>query len=318
MGWMKGLSCLVAAALAGATAAAAADQGDLKVVVTIKPIHSLVTALMEGIGTPTLLVDGAASAHSFSLKPSGVRAINAADVFVRVSETLEPFTGKIVTALPDRVRLVTLTETPGLKLLDRRTSGTFESHAHDADPRDDHAEPNDRAGIDGHIWLDPDNAKAIVAYLAEVLSERAPAHAPRLRANAEALNARIDALTARIEAETKPLKNKPFVVFHDAYQYFDRRFGLDAIGSITVSPQVQPSAKRLTELRRKIRALKAVCVFAEPLFQPNLVAAVTEGTDARTGTLDPAGTTLAPGADLYFALMRNLVAGLKSCLDPSS
>jgi zinc transport system substrate-binding protein len=315
---MKGLSCLVAAALAGATAAAAADQGDLKVVVTIKPIHSLVTALMEGIGTPTLLVDGAASAHSFSLKPSGVRAINAADVFVRVSETLEPFTGKIVTALPDRVRLVTLTETPGLKLLDRRTSGTFESHAHDADPGGDHAEPNDRAGTDGHIWLDPDNAKAIVAYLAKVLSERAPAHAPRLRANAEALNARIDALTARIEAETKPLKNKPFVVFHDAYQYFDRRFGLDAIGSITVSPQVQPSAKRLTELRRKIRALKAVCVFAEPLFQPNLVAAVTEGTDARTGTLDPAGTTLAPGADLYFALMRNLVAGLKSCLDLSS
>jgi zinc transport system substrate-binding protein len=315
---MKGLSCLVAAALAGATAAAAAGQGDLKVVVTIKPIHSLVTALMEGIGTPTLLVDGAASPHSFALKPSGVRAINAADVFVRVSETLEAFTGKIVTALPDRVRVVTLTETPGLKLFDRRASGTFESHAHDAEAGDDHAEHADRAGKDGHIWLDPDNAKAIVAYLAKVLSERAPAHAPRLRANAAALNARIDALTARIETETKPLKNKPFVVFHDAYQYFDKRFDLDAIGSITVSPQVQPSAKRLTELRRKIRALKAVCVFAEPLFQPNLVAAVTEGTDARSGTLDPAGTTLAPGADLYFVLMHNLVAGLRSCLDPSS
>jgi zinc transport system substrate-binding protein len=233
-----------------------------------------------------------------------------------VSESLEPFTGKIVTALPERVRLVTLAQTPGLRLFDRRTSGTFESHARGAG--DDHEEGDDRAGKDGHIWLDPDNAKAIVAYLAQVLSERAPEHAPRLRANAQALNARIDELTARIENELEPLKNKPFVVFHDAYQYFDRRFGLDAIGSITVSPEAQPSAKRLTELRRKIRALKAVCVFAEPLFQPNLVAAVTEGTDARSGTLDPAGTTLAPGADLYFTLMRNLTAGLRSCLDPSS
>jgi zinc transport system substrate-binding protein len=309
---------LVVAALAGTMATAAVDQGDLKVAVTIKPIHSLVTALMEGIGTPTLLVEGAASAHSFALKPSGVRAINAADVFIRVSATLEPFTGKIVTALPDRVRVVTLAETPGVKLLDRRTSGTFESRAHDGDASGDHAERADRAGKDGHIWLDPDNAKAIVAHLAQVLSASAPQHAARLRANAGVLIARIDALTAGIESELKPLKNKPFVVFHDAYQYFDRRFGLDAIGSITVSPEVQPSAKRLTELRRKIRALKAVCVFAEPLFQPNLVAAVIEGTQARSATLDPEGTTLAPGADLYFALMRNLAAGLKSCLDPSA
>jgi zinc transport system substrate-binding protein len=314
---IKGLGCLVAGALAGALTAAAADQGDLKVVVTIKPIHSLVTALMQGIGTPALLVDGAASPHSFALKPSGVRAVNAADVLIRVSESLEPFTGKIVTALPDRVHLVTLAETPGLELLDRRSGGTFESHAHDADAGDDLGRA-DHAGKDGHIWLDPDNAKAIVAYLTKVLSERAPAHAPRLRANAQVLNARIDALMARIESELEPLRSKPFVVFHDAYQYFDRRFGLNAIGSITVGPEVQPSARRLTELRRNIRVLKAVCVFAEPLFQPNLVAAVTEGTEARSGTLDPAGTTLAPGADLYFALMRNLAAGLKSCLDPSS
>ena len=311
----KGLIGLVVAALAGTMSAATADPADLKVAVTIKPIHSLVTALMEGIGTPTLLVDGAASAHSFALKPSGVRAINAADVFIRVSETLETFTGKIVSALPDRVRVVTLAQTPGLKLLDLRTGRTFAPHVHDGDDQEEH---NDGATKDGHIWLDPDNAKAIVAHLAQVLSERAPEHAPRLRANAKALNARIDALSARIEAETKPLKDKPFVVFHDAYQYFDRRFDLDAIGSITVSPEVQPSAKRLTELRRKIRALKAVCVFAEPLFQPNLVAAVTEGTQARSATLDPEGLTLEPGADLYFELMRNLAGGLKSCLDRSA
>jgi zinc transport system substrate-binding protein len=239
-----------------------------------------------------------------------LRAINSADVFIRVSEGLEPFTRKVVSALPDSVRLVTLDETPGLKLLDQRTSGTFETHHHDAAE----GTHDERGGKDGHIWLDPDNAKAIVAYLANALSERSPADAAGLNANAAQLNAKIDALTAGIETETKPLKGKPFVVFHDAFQYFENRFGLDAVGSITVSPQVQPSAKRLTELRRKIRSLRAVCVFAEPLFQPNLVAAVTEGTDARSGTLDAEGMSLEPGADLYFELMANLAAGLKSCL----
>jgi zinc transport system substrate-binding protein len=320
VGW-----CLISAALAAAAAptAEAGNTGDLKVVATIKPIHSLLTQLMEGIGTPTLLVEGAASPHSFALKPSGVRAINSADVLVRVSESLEPFTGKVVRALPDGVRLVTLAEAPGVKLLDRRTSGAFEPQAHAAPGHvaasdAAHAKDAGHRGKDGHIWLDPDNAKAIVAYLVKELGEAAPDAAWTLRANAERLNARIDALTAALEAEMRPLKDKPFIVFHDAYQYFERRFGLDAVGAITVSPDVQPSAKRLTGLRRKIKTLKAVCVFAEPLFQPNLVAAVTEETSARSGTLDPGGSTLEPGADLYFALMRNLAAGLKACLDQPS
>ncbi len=317
---------LLVAVLVGAGApAVAADAGkaDLKVVATIKPIHSLLTQLMDGIGTPTLLVEGSASPHAFALKPSGIRAIDSADVFVRVSESLEPFTGKLVRALPDSVRLVTLADAPGVKLLDRRTSGSFEPHVHPAGAHvaltdGAHEESDDHAGKDGHIWLDPDNAKAIVSYLAKVLAERAPAAADKLEANARRLNARIDTLTADIEAEVDPLKDKPFVVFHDAYQYFENRFGLDAVGAITLSPDVQPSAKRLTELRRKIKSLGAVCVFAEPQFQPNLVAAVTEGTRARSGTLDPEGSTLAPGADLYFELMHKLAAGLKACLGASS
>lgn len=305
-----------AAALALALLCSSAGRAaaELKVVVTIKPIHSLVTQLMEGVGAPVLLVDGAASPHAFSLKPSGVRAIDAADVFIRVSETLEPFTGKIVSALPESVRLVTLEEAPGLKLLDLRSSGTFEPHQHEAEAQEEQG-----AGAkDGHIWLDPDNAKVIVSYLAEVLAERAPADAARFKANAEKLNARIDVLTAEIAAETKPLAHRPFVVFHDAYQYFADRFDLDSVGSITVSPDRQPSAKRLNELRQRMRALHAVCLFAEPLFQPNLVAAVVEGTDVRTSTLDPEGALLASGGELYFELMRNLAAGFKSCLGTAS
>jgi zinc transport system substrate-binding protein len=316
---------LLAALLAGATATAVrADAGkdDLKVVATIKPIHSLLTQLMEGVGKPTLLVEGSASPHAFALKPSGVRAIDAADVFVRVSDNLEPFTRKLVRALPEGVRLVTLAEAPGVKLLPLRRSGAFEAHVHpgrehEAGTEEVHGD-DAASGMDGHIWLDPDNAKAIVAYLAQVLAERAPAAADRLAANARRLNARIDALTADIAAEVDPLKGKPFVVFHDAYQYFEKRFGLNAVGAITLSPDVQPSARRLTELRRKIKSLDAVCVFAEPQFQPNLVAAVTEGTTARSGALDPEGSTLTPGPELYFELMRKLAGGLKACLGASS
>jgi zinc transport system substrate-binding protein len=318
---MRSLGILLAvAALICATPAAAAPD-ELNVVVTIKPIHSLVTRLMEGVGTPTLLIKGAGSPHTFALKPSDVRAINAADVFVRVSDTLEPFTRAIVKSLPGNVEVVTLAQAPGVTLLDRREGGTFDAHAHaevHAEGGKDDADDDDAGGKDGHIWLDPDNAKAIVRYLAEVLRRRAPAQAAKIEANAAKLNADLDGLEAEIAAETASLKGKPFVVFHDAYQYFERRFDLDAVGSITVSPELQPSAKRLTELRHKIAALGAVCVFAEPWFQPNLIDAVTEGSHARSGTLDPEGSTLNPGAALYFELMRNLASGFKSCLEQPS
>ncbi len=299
-------------AVTGAPSALRAESID--VVVTIKPIHSLVARVMEGVAEPTLLVEGSSSPHSFSLKPSHFRAIGKAGVFIRVSERLEPFTGKIVRALPDSVRLVTLADAPGIKLRNQRTTGTFDPHEHHHDA----LAPDEGAGRDSHIWLDPDNAKAIGFYVGDVLGERYPQHAARFKANAARLGADIDILTAELEAVTAPLRDRPFVVFHDAYQYFDDRFDLDAVGSITVSPDVQPSAKRLSELRQKIRSLQAVCVFAEPLFQPRLVAALTEGTDARAGTLDPEGMSLAPGPQLYFTLMRNLAANLKGCLAPAT
>lgn len=308
---MSGFKYLVAVILAAATmlTAPATAFADLDVVVTIKPIHSLVARLMTGISTPKLLVDGSASPHAFSLKPSHSRAINNADVFIRVSATVEPFTGKIIKSLPETVRVVTLEDAPGMKLLDVRNGSSFEQNV-SADEMDGHHGP-----IDGHIWLDPDNAQTIVSYLTEVLAERSPADAAKLQLNAAELKADIDALTAELQESAEPIKHKPFIVFHDAYQYFGNRFGVDAVGSVTASPEVPPSAKRLNELRRKIRALNVVCVFAEPLFQPRLIAAVTEGTQARSGTLDPSGMMLAAGKDLYFELMRDLAADLKSCLE---
>lgn len=291
-----------------------------KVVVTIKPIHSLVSRIMSGVAEPKLVVQGSASPHTFTLKPSTARAINEADVFVRVSDTLEPFTRKIVAALPSSVNVITLSGGHGVKLLDQRHGGTFEKHVHgheEAEAHPDHADEDDdhdEDGKDGHIWLDPENAKAVVADLTEALAKRYPEHADAFRRNAERLTAELDALDREVSAELRGAQGKPFIVFHDATQYFEHHFGVTAAGSITVSPDVPPSAKRLTEVRAKISSLGAVCVFSEPGFQPNLVAAVTEGTRARSGTIDVEGQALTAGPDLYFELLRGVARNLSACL----
>ncbi|MGE5267098.1 MAG: zinc ABC transporter substrate-binding protein, partial [Deltaproteobacteria bacterium] len=265
---------LIPTALAAAlfTPVGTASTGDdLAVVATIKPIHALVAQVLGEEGQPHLLVGGAASPHSYALKPSDARALNSARVVFRTSEEIEPFTRKIVSSLPKSVTVVTLADAPGLTLLDKRRGDTFEAddhgHGHGHGEAKEH---NDRSGSensavrDGHVWLDPDNAVAMVRAIAQALSDAAPERAGQFKANADKAIARIVALSKRIEADLAPVKGKGFVVFHDAYHYFENRFGVRATGAITVSPEVQPSAKRLAEIRRKIRDLKVVCVFAEP------------------------------------------------------
>ena len=239
-------------------------------------------------------------------------------MFIRVSENLEPYTSKIVEALPASVTLVTLAESPGMLLLDQRHGGTFEKHEHYSAAtelhHDDHHDHNAHEAKDGHIWLDTGNAKIMVEAVAKVLKSKYPAHSDRIASNTSAVLAKIDVLTTGLANQLAPLKGRPFIVFHDAYQYFENRFAMPAAGSITVSPASQPSAKRLTEVRKKIIELGAACVFAEPGFQPQLVAAVTEGTAARAGSLDPEGVLLTPNPDLYFQLMRGLAQSMTSCL----
>jgi zinc transport system substrate-binding protein len=313
---------------------------ELKVTATIKPVHALVSQVMEGVGVPTLLVKGAASPHTYALKPSDARALNHADVVFRVSEAIEPFTRKIKTALPETVRVVTLADAPGIAWLTVRTGDTFEGHdhargddeAHDHGSDHDHdhghhdhaeehaaehahdADGDDHRSRDGHVWLDPENARKMVAEIARVLADADPANAETYKANADKSDAAIVALSGDIARELEPAKGKPYVVFHDAYQYFERRFELSALGSITLNPEAKPSAKRLTEIRKKLEALSASCVFSEPQFQPKLIAAVTEGTSARSGILDPEGALVEPGPRAYETLLRNLATGLKTCL----
>ncbi len=299
----------------GAGLAMAAEP---KVVVTLKPIHALVAAVMAGAGTPELLLDGAASPHTYALKPSDVRRLAQAQLVVRVSEGLEAFLGRTLAGLPKRVAVVTLASIPGLALHPLRAGAGFEAHDHGRADHAHDAKGHAKAGIDGHLWLDPFNAHLIGLHMAEVLGSIAPEHGALYRQNAAALATRLDALSARLAEELQPLRGRPFLVFHDAYQYFERRFGLVSAGAVTVSPEVPPSAQRISQIRALLAAKGAVCVFSEPQFPPRTIDSVIEGTAVRRSTLDPLGANLVAGPDLYAALLEGLARDLKACLaEPS-
>ena len=286
-----------------------------KVVVTIKPIHSLVAQVMEGVAAPELLVKGQSSPHTYALKPSESRALHTADAFFRVSDGIEPFSAKIATALPGTVSVISLLDAPGLHKLARRTGTTFAGHSHDGH-EDDHKDAD--GDVDGHVWLDPENARALARHIETTLGKRFPPFAAHFKRNREALDGKLAALDAELKAELTPLRNKPFVVYHDAFQYVEHRYALKALGAIYISQDVTPGAKRLADLRRKIAKLNAVCVFAEPQSDPRLLQAITEGSTARSGVLDAEGIGLEPGPNLYFQLMHGIAKNLRGCLAPGA
>ncbi|CAO3415719.1 zinc ABC transporter substrate-binding protein ZnuA [Azospirillum doebereinerae] len=292
-----------------------------KVVVSIKPIHSLVASVMQGVGEPALLVRGGASPHTYTLKPSDAKALSTADLVVWVGPEMESFLEKPLASNAAKATVVTLMTVPGMALLDAREGGAWEAHDHghehghgDHKKKDAHDHDGDHDEVNTHLWLDPVNARRIVTATAEALAAKDAANAEAYRTNAERALHSIDALDAELKATLAPVAAKPFVVFHDAYQYYEARYNLSAVGSITVNPDRRPSAKRLSAIRAKIAGLEASCVFAEPQFEPALVRTVTEGTKARTGVLDPEGADLPEGVALYPALMRNLAASLRGCL----
>ncbi|MFF0950372.1 zinc ABC transporter substrate-binding protein [Rhizobium leguminosarum] len=298
---------------------------DAPVVVTsIKPIHSLVSAIMQGVGEPELIVDGAASPHTYNLKPSNARALQDAKVIFWVGPGLEAFLEKPLQALGRDASIAALDDAPGLVKLPFREGGAFEPHD-DGDEHDsaaaapehehDHAEADhDHGAFDTHLWLDPMNAKAMAAMITTTLVAADPANALTYQGNAKALDDKLDALDTEIKGMVAPVKDKPFIVFHDAYQYFEHRYGIRVSGSITVSPETIPGAERVSEIHRKVGELGATCVFAEPQFEPRLVDVVTEGTRAKSGVLDPEAATLKAGPDLYFTLMRGIANSMKDCL----
>ncbi len=286
-----------------------------RVVASVKPIHALVSAVMGDLGTPALIVGGAASPHTYSLKPSDAQALQAADLVFWTGHGLELFLEDSIATLAPRATVVELGDVPGLTLLPPRQGGTFEPHA--ADPAEqgaDHAHDHGEERHDMHFFLDPANARVMVAAIAESLAAADPEHADAYRANAAAESADLDALIAETAARLAPVRDRPFVVFHDAYQYFEKRFGLAVAGSVTVSPEIAPGADRIKAIRDRLRTLGAACVFSEPQFDPRVIDVLVEGTSAKHGVLDPEGATLEEGPGLYRQLIGNLATSLVDCL----
>lgn len=307
-------------------AAGAAHAEVPNVVVSIKPIHSLVASIMQGVGEPALIVEGAASPHTYSMKPSNASALEKANVVFWVGHGLEAFLEKPLESLGSKAKIVELDDASGLEKLKFREGGAFEAHDH-GDEHEEGAEGHahgeaghhhDEGEFDLHLWLDPTNAKAMAAEIEKTLAAADPDNAAAYKTNLDALNTRLAALDKSLAETVAPIKDKPFIVFHDAYQYFEHRYQVKVAGSITVSPETLPGAARLKQIHEKIVELGATCVFAEPQFEPKLVNVVLEGTSAKSGTLDPEAATLEAGPDLYFQLMDGIGTSLKTCLSNGS
>ena len=283
------------------------------VAVDIAPVHSLVARVMEGVGTPDLIIQPGATPHEYSLRPSEAAALQNADLIFWVAPDLTPWlTDAIKTLAPD-ASVTELLEADGTIELDIREGALFEAH----DDHDDEVamdDGHDHGAHDPHAWLSPQNAMTWLNVIAGELSATDPDNAGAYFANAAAGRAEIEVLIDEVNATLEPVRDGQFIVFHDAYQYFEMDFDFPASGAISISDASDPSPARIVEIQSRIAEQGIDCVLAEPQFNPGLVATVLDGTEAQTGILDPLGSDLEPGPALYPQLIRNLSTALAGCM----
>ena len=272
------------------------------VLATIKPVHSLVAAVMAGTGTPELLIQGAQSEHSYALKPSDAEKIARATLVFEIGPNLETYLTRPLATLT-HAEVVVLERAPGVRLLLARRGGLWE----------DGNDPDD-GPTDPHIWLDPENAIAMTKKIAAALAAADPTHARIFASNRDRTIRILTDMEKALGAKLAPLKGRGYLVFHDAYHYFESRFGLAPAGAVTVAPDRPVGPRRIEHLRGAVLGGRIECVFREPQFSPRLIDTLVEGTSVRTGVLDPLGAELVPGPALYPELMRNLGTSLHTCL----
>lgn len=328
-----------------------AQTGDAapNVVTSIAPVHGLVAGVMRGVGTPYLVVDANRSPHGYALKPSDARRLAGADLVVWVGAEISPFLDRVLETTARDVPALRLITADGVATLPldpdhahdhdhgheeghEEGHGHADEHGHDEEHKHDEEHGHDEGhghddahehadghggpagALDGHIWLDPENGRAMVDAIAQYLGLIDPENAPIYAANAADMVARIGDLEAEIARDLDGLTDRGYLVFHPAYQYFETRFGLNPLGAITLNPEIPPGAGRISELRAHIRDSGAACAFIEPQFDPSIVDTVIEGTGAGKAVLDPLGTTVELGPDHYLDLLRAMGAAFRTCL----
>ncbi len=317
-------------ALMGGTALAEVPR----VVADIAPVHSLVARVMEGVGTPDLIVQSGASPHEYALRPSEAAALQDAGLVFWVGPDLTPWLWDAIKTLATDASVTALMETDGTIALEFREGALFEAHKHGDEDHEDHGdgahdedhdnhtkaeaeaghEGHEHGAHDPHAWLSTQNAATWLNVIAGQLSAADPENAGAYFANAAAGRSEIDTLTAEVNAILNPVRGSRFIVFHDAYQYFETDFNFPASGAISVSDASDPSPARIAEIRTRIASEGVDCVLAEPQFNAGLITTVLDGTQAGTGVIDPLGSTLDPGPTLYPQLIRTLATTLADCL----
>ena len=333
--WVKGVTTigLFCVSLVMPVEMVTADQKPISVVASIKPIHSLVAAVMGDVGTPHLLLEAPTSAHHFTLKPSQARSLQAADIVFWVGPTMEQPLTKALATLAPQAQTLPLIESAGLVLINfdevapAHEKHDHEKHGHEKhdkhdehakhdyekhDKHDEHAKHDDHL-INPHIWLDPQNAKIMLGVIAARLAKADPENASTYAANADLMAARLATLETDITSQLASYSAARFLVLHDAHVYFERRFGLRNYGAITTEPDVMPTASRVKALRDELREHHFDCIFTEPFLGQKAVALIAEGSKVSIGTLDPIAINLPAGAQLYPDLLISYAKALQSC-----
>lgn len=299
----------------------------------IAPVHSLVSRVMDGIGAPKLVVQSGASPHGYRLRPSEAKALQDADLVFWMGEELTPWLDSALKTLASKASITTLMDQEGVILHDFRESVLFEAHDHsdhndekdhddhdddkdhdDHDADKDHDDHDDHGGHDPHSWLSPENAKLWLNIIASKLSVSDPENAATYFMNAAAGQTEIEEMITEVSATLKPVQGGKFVVFHDAYQYFENDFDFYASGAISLSDASDPSPARVAKIQKRIRDEGIQCVLAEPQFKRGLVATVMEGSEATASVIDPLGADLKTGPKLYTQLIINMAKTLRNCL----
>src|SRR6056297_693661 len=350
---MRLASPVLAALCLAITGAAHADAP--RVVADIAPVQSLVARVMDGAGAPELLIRPDASPHAYAMRPSEARALEQADLVVWMGPGLTPWMTDAIQTLAGDAAHLTLLTAPETLVLPGRIDPRFAAHDHGHDHGDDHDDhkhddhaghdhddhkhddhaghdhdnhkhddhaghshdthDHAHAGPDPHAWLDPANAVAWLGLIARDLSAIDPGNADLYAANAKAAQAELTALSDQIAVDLAPLADRPFLVFHDAYQYFEARFGVTAAGAVSISDASEPGPARLADLRALVSEQDVVCIFAEPQFNTSILTSVF-GDALRIGQLDPIGVDHVAGPGSYPAMLRGMADAMTECLSP--
>ena len=286
-------------------------NAEVKVVATIKPIHSLVAGVMDGLGSPSLIVDGSNSPHNFSLKPSHAKMIEDAEIIFWVGEDLETFMIKSLESIANNATKVSFMDLDNITKLKFKEENILEVEGYDDDHDDDDHDKHADGEFDAHIWLDPKNAIEIVNEIAKTLSLKDPNNKNVYYSNAEKLNHSLNELIEKINLSIN--KDARFIVFHDAYQYFEKRFDVSSAGALILNEEALPSAKKVSEIHKIIKKQNINCIISEPQFNPNIIKSIAQDSSILTRSFDPLGSSFDTNKNLYFEMILSLSNSLKDC-----